>query len=66
MLGDLRDDVIALFRVHLGDALNGQIVRFGGAAGENNFLRRCADQIGNLLARFLDGFFGFPAEAVIA
>ena len=66
VLGGRRDDVVALFGVHLGHALQRQVVRFGRAAGEHDLLGGCADQARDLLARLLDRFFRFPAEAVIA
>ena len=66
VLGGRRDDVVALFGIHLGHALDRQIVRFGGAAGEDDLFGGGADQVRDLLARFLDRFLGFPAEAVIA
>ena len=60
------DDVIALLAVHLGDALDRQVVRFGGAAREDDFLGVGADQIGDLLARLFDRLFGFPPERMVA
>ena len=66
VLGDAGDDVVALLAVHLRDALDRQVVRLGGAAREDDFLRVGADQIGDLLARVLHRFFGFPAERVVA
>ena len=66
VLDGLGDDVIALFAVHFRDALDHQVVGFGGAAGENDLFRRGVDQRSDLLARGFDGFFAGPAEAVIA
>src|SRR5579859_3550768 len=43
------NDVIALVAIHLGHALDGQVVAFRGAAGKHNLTRRCTDQAGNLL-----------------
>ncbi len=60
------DDVVALFRIHLSDTLERQIIRFRRATRENNFLRGRADQARHLLARLLRRFFRLPAEAVIA
>ena len=37
VLGHLRDDVVALLAVHLRDALDSEVVRLGGAAGEIRF-----------------------------
>src|SRR6266403_1650553 len=58
-------DVMALFPVHFGDTLNHQVVAFGGAAGEDNFLRRSANQSGDLRACIYHGFFTGPTERVI-
>src|SRR5882762_7483615 len=44
MLNGLGDDVIALFAVHFGDALDHQVVGFGRTAGKDDFLGRGADQ----------------------
>ncbi len=66
VLGDLRDDVIALLAVHLGDAFDCEIRGFGGAAGENNFFGRRVDELGDLPASVFHGFFGLPAEFVVA
>ena len=66
VLGHLRDDVIALFAVHFRGALDGQVVRFGGAAGEDDFLGRRVDQTGDLRAGILHRFLGRPAERVVA
>ena len=54
------------FGVHVGRALDGQVVAFGGATCENNFLGVGANQRGGLLARFLNGFLGFPTKGVVA
>ena len=66
VLGGLGDDVIALFAVHLGDALDGKVVALGGAGGEDDLLRRRADQLRNLLARLLHRLLGHPSKLVIA
>ena len=66
VLGGGGDDVVALFGIHLGHAFERQVVRFGGAAGENDLFRGGADQVRDLFAGLLDGFFRFPAETVIA
>ena len=60
------DDVVALFAVHFRGAFERQVVRFGGAAGEDDLLRRRVDQTGDLRARVLDRFFGRPAKGVVA
>ena len=66
VLGDLGDDVVAALAVHLGDALDGEVVGLGGAGGEDDLLGGGADELGDLLAGLLDGLLGFPAEAVVA
>ncbi len=66
VLGDRGDDVIALLAVHLGDALDGEVVALGGAGGEDDFFRGRADQLGDALARRFHAFFGRPSERVIA
>jgi hypothetical protein len=50
VLGDLGDDVVAALAVHLGDALDGEVVGFGGAGGEDDLLGGAADELGDLLA----------------
>ena len=60
------DDVVALFGVHLRDALDRQVVRFRRTAREDDFLRVRANQIRDLLTRDLDGFFGLPSERMVA
>ena len=66
VVGYLRDDVIAAGAMKLGDALDGQIVGFGSAAGEDDLARVGADQAGDLRARVFYGFLGFPPELVVA
>ncbi len=66
VLGGRGNDVVALFGIHFGHALQRQIVRFGGAAGEHDLFASGADQTRDLLARLLDRFLGFPTKAVIA
>ena len=55
VLGDLGDDVIAALPVHLGDALDGEIVALGRAGGKDDLLGGGADQLGYLFARLFDG-----------
>ena len=43
VLGHLGDDVVPLLFVHRRDALDGEIVALGGAAGEDNLLGAGAD-----------------------
>ena len=66
VLGDLGDDVVAALAVHLGDALDGEVVALGGAGGEDDLLGGGADELGDLLAGDLDGLLGLPAEGVVA
>ena len=66
VLDRLGDDVVALFAVHLGNALDHQVVGFRGAAGEDDFLGRRADQRGDLRACDFDRFFAGPAKRVVA
>ena len=62
VLGRLGDDVVALLLVHRGDALDGEVVALGRAAGEDDLLAGRADQGGDLVAGLLDGLLGLPAE----
>ncbi len=66
VLGHLRDDVVALFAVHLRDALQGKVVRLCGARGEDDLLGGRTNQLCDLLASLVDALLGFPAEGVIA
>ena len=66
VLGRRRNEVVALLRVHLGRALQRQVVRFRGAAGEHDLFRARSNQVRQLLARLLHGFFRRPTETVIA
>ncbi len=66
VLGGGGNDVVAFFGIHLGHALDREVVGFGGAAGEDDFAGGGADEIGDLLARFIHGLLGLPAEFVIA
>ena len=66
VLGDLGDDVVAALAVHLGDALDGEVVALGGAGGEDDLLGGGADELGDLLAGDLDGLLRLPAELVVA
>ena len=43
VLDGLSNDVIALFAIHFGDALDHQVVAFRSAAGEDDFFRRGAN-----------------------
>ena len=44
MFGSLRDDVIAAVTIRFRHSLNGKVIRFGGAAGENDLIRLRTDQ----------------------
>src|SRR3954447_15456596 len=66
VLGDRSDEMVALLAVHLGDALDRQVVRLGGAAGEHDLFRVRADEIGDLLARLVDCLLGRPPERMVA
>ena len=66
VLGSSGNDVIAFLGIHLGHALERQVVRLRRATGEDDLFRSRADQVGNLLARLLRRLLRFPAKAVIA
>ena len=66
VLGGQADNVVPLLPIHLGHALEGQVVGLGGAGGEDDLLGRCVDQIGNLAAGFIDSLFRLPAKLMIA
>ena len=66
VLGHRGDDVVLAVLVELGDAANGEIIRLGGARGEDHFLLISADQLGDLRTRLLDTFLGFPAIRMAA
>ncbi len=65
VLGDRGDDVIALLPVHLGDALDREVVGLGRAAREHDLLGVGADEIRDLLARLVDGLLGRPSERMV-
>ena len=62
VLGDGRDDVIALLAIHFGNTFDREIVAFGGARGEDNLFRGGADQFGNPLARSFNRLFAGPSK----
>jgi hypothetical protein len=66
VFSDLRDDVVAALAIHLGDALDGEIVRLGRAGGEDDLLGGRTDELGHLLACRFHALLGLPAEAVVA
>jgi hypothetical protein len=60
------DDVVALLRVHLEYPFNAEVVGLGGTRGEDDFFGVAANEGGNLFASVVHGFFGGPAEGVVA
>ena len=66
VLGYLGDDVVAALAVHLGNALDGQVVALGRAGGEDDLLGGRANQLCHLLAGLFDRLLGFPAKGVVA
>ena len=58
--------VIAAVAAGVRRALDGEVVRLGRAAGEDDLARRRADERGDLGARALDRFLRLPAERVLA
>src|SRR5437660_1174662 len=57
------DDVVALFPVHLGDALDREIDRLGPPGSEDDFLGiPGADDLRDLIPRAVDGVLGLPTE----
>jgi len=66
MFGGRGDNVVALLAVHLGHALDGEVVALGSARGEDDLFRGRADQLGDSFARQLHRFFRHPSKRVIA
>src|SRR5580658_9995019 len=66
VLGDLGNDVVAPLAIHLGYALDGQVIALGRARGKDDFLGGGANQLRYLLASMLYGLLGFPSEGVVA
>ena len=66
MLDGAGDDVIAFFAIHLGRALDGQIVALRGARGENDLIRAGVDQPGDTGAALIDPLLGLPSIGVVA
>jgi hypothetical protein len=54
-----------MWRRARGDALDGEVVGLGGAAGEDDIAKPAADKGRNLLARRLNGFCRLPSERVV-
>src|SRR5215469_7661071 len=65
MLSYNRDDVVPSFPIHLGNALDCQVVAFGRTRGENDFFWRRTNQLGDALAGKVHSLFGGPAEGVV-
>ncbi len=66
MLDRSRDDVLALFGVHLGHAQDRKVVALSCAARENHFFVGCTDQLRDLSARSFDRCFSGPTKLVVA
>ena len=66
MLGHRGDDVVALFLVHLGRALDGQVVALGRTRGKDDFLRGRAHQLRHPFAAEFGRFFADPSEGMVA
>src|SRR3984885_912812 len=66
VLGYLGNDVVAALTIHLGYALDGQVVALGRARGKDDFLGGGANQLGYLLTSLLYGLLGFPSKGVVA
>ena len=64
VLGGGRDEVLAPALRGVGEALDGEVVRFGRAGGEHDLPALGADRPRHLLAGVLNGLIGVPAEAV--
>ncbi len=60
------DDVLALGRIEMRDALDGQVVRLSCTGCPDDFTRIGVHQLSNLTARILHGFLGFPAKGMRA
>jgi len=58
--------VVALLLVHFNHTLDREIIRFGGAAREDDLFRIGLDQLRDLLPGVFDGFFRCPPEGVVA
>jgi hypothetical protein len=67
VLDSTGEDVIALLSVSFGYALDREVIRLGGAAGENNFPWGCrTDQRCDLFPRPIDCRFTVPTKNMIA
>ncbi|MNF62229.1 hypothetical protein D3C84_439050 [compost metagenome] len=58
------DDVAAGYAAGLGNALEGQVVGFGGARGPDDLFGRGANQFGDLAPRLLDRLPGLLAKSM--
>src|SRR5437899_12118202 len=59
------DDVVALLFVHLGHALDGEVVTFSGAGSKYDLMRSGANQPSNALAGLLYRGFGYPPKDMV-
>ena len=66
VFGDAGHNMIFFALVKSGHALNGQVVGFGGARGENDVLGFGADEGGDLLSGDQGCLFGLPPIFMIA
>src|SRR5580658_2180097 len=66
VLGYLGNYVVAALAIHLGNALDGQVIALGRARGKDDFLGGGANQLGYLLTSLLYGLLGFPSKGVVA
>ena len=62
MLDLTGDDVIAFFPAGIGDTNDSMVVRFGPAAGKNDFIGLAVEQVGNLGTSRHYRLLGFVAE----
>ena len=65
VLGDRGDDVVPLFFVHLGHALDREIVALSSARRENDLLGGRAQYFGDALPSLLNRLFCGPAKGMI-
>ena len=64
MLGFYSNEVITFRFVEVRCAFDGEVVRLGCTAGENDFFRVGINQGGNVCTCFFYGFFRCPAKCV--
>ena len=66
MLCRLSNDVVPFGGIGLRHSEESEVVRFGGAAGENDFAGSCTNEFGNLPSTDLYRFFGFPPKDMVS